>query len=410
MRGLIPLLVSLLMFGAQCSKDQKGFYRGHFPKKMAPQGKPPSHFTDLEKSLEPTSCKTCHLEQYQKWSQSLHSQSMDVGLKWELPSLPATERENCFRCHSPLFETREMVKESLSLSSRYSQLWADFLPQKQENHGLLCASCHVRNHKRLGPIPRQSKQIGSSPHNGFITKTQFSKSEFCKSCHESPPNGQRVAQKRMMETFSEWEASRYSKNGTECQTCHMPNRAHEWKGIHDREFVLSGLKIQWKAVETTRSDYTRLIGSIESSYIGHKFPTYMVPLIQVRILGLNENGTKEILSESLIGRHLDIHLTEEFFDTRLKPGEVREWFVEIKNESLLNYTQFIFEASVEPDEMYIRKFEHNQKEPLKSQRSASQNDSLDQSLKQKKTSGYLLFSETLKIQSLKVEPLSNYKR
>ncbi len=401
MRGLIPLLVSLLMFGAQCSKSQKGFYRGHFEKNLAAQGQPPSHFTDLEKSLEPTSCKTCHLEQYQKWSQSLHSKSMDVGLKWELPSLSATDRENCFRCHSPLFETREMVKESLGLSSRSSQHWAEFLSQKQENHGLLCASCHVRNHKRLGPVPRQSKLIGQSPHNGFIIKSQFSSSEFCKSCHESPPNGQLVAQKRMMETYSEWKASRFSKNGTECQTCHMPNRAHVWKGIHDREFVLSGLTIDWKAIQSSKPNQTKLIGTIESSYIGHKFPTYMIPLIQVRILGQRENGTNEILEESLIGRHLDIHLTEEFFDTRLKPGEVREWFVEIKNESLLNYKQFIFEALVEPDEMYIRKFEHNQKEPLKSQRSASQNESLDLSLIQKKASGYLLFSKTLEIESLK---------
>ena len=68
-------------------------------------------------------------------------------------------------------------------------------------------------------------------------------SEFCQSCHQFAPDGLALNGKLLENTYAEWKASRFAREGVQCQDCHMPDRRHLWRGIHDPAMVRSGLTI-----------------------------------------------------------------------------------------------------------------------------------------------------------------------
>ncbi len=61
---------------------------------------------------------------------------------------------------------------------------------------------------------------------------------------------------------SEWKLSRFAREKISCQSCHMENRSHTWKGIHDKDFVRNALDIQFSYKK--RDSVLELTGSIES--------------------------------------------------------------------------------------------------------------------------------------------------
>ncbi|MBA7466455.1 hypothetical protein ES707_01639 [subsurface metagenome] len=52
---------------------------------------------------------------------------------------------------------------------------------------------------------------------------------------------------RRENTLVEWEQSPAARNGMTCQSCHMPQRRHLWRGIHDPDMVRSGLTPEFVA-------------------------------------------------------------------------------------------------------------------------------------------------------------------
>ncbi|MCZ8342153.1 MAG: cytochrome c554 and C-prime [Leptospira sp.] len=276
-----------------------------------------------------------------------------------------------------------------------------------ENPGLICASCHVREHTRYGPPPSTitSTKPGSNkpdsdfylnsplPHNGFIPKKEFENSQFCKNCHQSKPTGVLLNGKQLMETYSEWEQSDFAQKKISCQSCHMESRSHTWKGIHDKEFVRNALDVQFSFKK--QKSTIEVIGSIESRKIGHSFPTYTIPQIHLELFVI-QNGKKISIKQASIGRLVDSNLTQEYYDTRLKPGEklvlISEFPLPNSGELTLG-----FQVDVDPDELYVRTFEENlidQKEL-----SSAARRSLRSAIREKKSSKYNLFT------SLKPVPL-----
>src|SRR5207249_4863664 len=85
------------------------------------------------------------------------------------------------------------------------------------------------------------------PHNGVTRTPAFLRSEFCQSCHQFTPEGFALNGKLLENTYAEWKASRFAREGVQCQDCHMPDRRHLWRGIHDPEMVRSGLTIDASA-------------------------------------------------------------------------------------------------------------------------------------------------------------------
>jgi len=354
----IIILSLLFCFSCGCGKEE--FLATHWKDPIPPQGNPPLHFSNLESKLDADSCGTCHRNQFQKWEKSLHSQTIAAGLLWQLPGLGKEKGDTCFRCHSPLTETRRYLAVNEGWISDFPKEWETYMPKGTEKHGLVCANCHVRNHNRYGPPPRTGDIIAeNSPHNGFTVKDEFESSLFCKNCHESPDSGKLINGKRMMETFSEWENSKFAQSGVSCQNCHMPNRDHEWKGIHDKEMVQSGLDVNLNITEKDNLIIAR--GTLTSKNIGHKFPSYAVPKVYVRLVLDSGSKPREpiVLREETIGRFVDIFIENESFDTRLSPGESFLIEASIFKSQISPASTIKLEVDVSPGEMYIRMFQHN---------------------------------------------------
>ncbi|MBI3628436.1 MAG: cytochrome c554 and C-prime, partial [Candidatus Rokubacteria bacterium] len=92
----------------------------------------------------------------------------------------------------------------------------------------------------------------SLPHNGVTRTPAFLRSEFCASCHQFGADGFALNGKLLENTYEEWRASPAARAGRQCQDCHMPDRRHLWRGIHDPDMVKSGVEI---SLTTDRARY-----------------------------------------------------------------------------------------------------------------------------------------------------------
>lgn len=106
-----------------------------------------------------------------------------------------------------------------------------------------CAVCHERGGERFGPPSTTSRSIGkqqTSAHGGFTATAAFEQSEFCASCHQFPQS-MAINGKPLKKTLTDWKNSRFSDKGVTCQGCHMPDRKHEFRAVHDPEMVFSAM-------------------------------------------------------------------------------------------------------------------------------------------------------------------------
>ncbi|MGH7348010.1 MAG: multiheme c-type cytochrome, partial [Candidatus Rokuibacteriota bacterium] len=156
-----------------------------------------------------------------------------------------------------------------------------------------------------------------------------------------------------------WKASRFAREGVQCQDCHMPDRRHRWRGIHDVEMVRSGLTITAKAgAARYRPGQTALVTlRVTSTRIGHAFPTYVTPRVVLSAELVDAAGQVVAGSrrEQVIGREVALDLSRELFDTRLMPGKSVTLTHRIKVES--SGVRARVAVVVEPDAFYVAFFE-----------------------------------------------------
>ena len=311
---------------ARISPAEQDFIRDHWRRPIPPQGAAPPRFSPLERSLSPVSCGTCHPDQFRDWQSSWHAKSMGPGISGQLAEMIKSEpagARSCFTCHAPLAEQAPLIRGSEGLVPNPD------LDAHLQSQGVVCASCHVRGHQRFGP-PRRDGTVASRapreslPHNGLTRTTAFLRSEFCASCHQFAPNGLALSGKLLENTFEEWRASPAARRGQQCQDCHMPDRRHLWRGIHDPEMVKSGVQIK---LVTGRARYrpgekvtARL--TITNTGVGHDFPTYVTPrvLVQAQLLDAAGEPVPGSLEERAIGREVPLDLSREIADTRIPAG------------------------------------------------------------------------------------------
>lgn len=251
--------------------------------------------TDLTHDYEPESCGLCHVEQFKQWTDSYHANAVSPGLLGQLVLFEKNQIVACFECHVPAEDQQEIY----------------FSDASKPVQGVDCTYCHIRDGSRFGP-----KDVEITPHGPVKSDPLFKKSEFCKTCHQFGDEGILVNGKALENTFTEWQMSQYSEEGKTCQSCHMPDGSHKFKGIHDREMVRSGL-----AVNAERTQ-TGLILTLINKGAGHALPTYITP--RIRVLWNGVDGTTETIT--IIQRKMDWHPDTgwtELFDTRLMPGEIR---------------------------------------------------------------------------------------
>jgi cytochrome c554/c'-like protein len=331
----------------------QAFLSRHWRRPIAPQGVPPARFSPLEASLAPESCGTCHAAQFSDWRTAYHAKSMGPGVMGQLAELWRTDAESarlCLTCHAPLAEQQPENRAIFDAALN--------------RQGTVCAACHVREHQRFGP-PRREQPAqappapASLPHGGVTRTPAFLASEFCSSCHQFENDGFALNGKLLENTYEEWKASPAASRGLQCQDCHMPDRRHLWRGIHDPEMVRSGVMVN---LVTDRPHYrpgdqvaARI--TLTANGVGHHFPTYVTPRVVVRAV-LVEPGGREApgsAEERFIARDVSLDLSRELFDTRIPAG--RQFVFEYRRRVERTGMSLRVHVTVHPDHFYTRFFE-----------------------------------------------------
>jgi len=322
------LLVAGCAAGALGARDEsvESFVARHWRTPLRPQGPAPARFTPLEASLAPEACGTCHPAQLADWRTSIHAAAMGPGVAGQLAELrvrePATAL-GCQNCHAPLAEQMPQVPGTLADNPAFDAALGA--------RGIPCAACHVRGHERFGP-PRRDGSLASAapraslPHEGVTRTPAYLASSFCRGCHQFGPDGYALNGKPLEDTYEEWKASRFAAAGVQCQDCHMPDRRHLWRGIHDADMVRGGLTITLDdaSPRVPGGVAARLV--VENSGVGHRFPTYVTPLVLLRaeLVDAAGHALAGTRAERPIGREVTLDLEREVSDTRLAPGERAE--------------------------------------------------------------------------------------
>ncbi len=334
----VPSLLSGVRSSSQTAAvdgSMSDFLERHWRRPIPLQGQAPPDFSALEASLQPEACGTCHRQQYADWKESLHSRAMGSGPWGQIVDLfnsSPDEAIQCMTCHAPLSEQLPVSPKVTTRGERIYEANPHF-DKDLQLRGITCAACHVRQHRRYGPpkIEGDSANVypnGMPNHGGFQATPYFERAEFCKDCHQfDPENTLLVNGKPLQDTYREWKNSIWGQGGAACQDCHMSQRRHLWRGIHDREWVKNGVQINANVEQPKSRVRQRVIAAIEitNSAVGHKFPTYLTPKVFVRAALLDGRnkplpGTQQ---ERVIGWDARFEDGEwkEFFDTRIDPGK-----------------------------------------------------------------------------------------
>lgn len=313
---------------AQAAAHQE-FLARHWRQPLLPQGEAPPSFSQLEASLDPASCSACHPHQFEDWKTALHSQAMSPGLFGQLQQMGAEagdEHHACLQCHAPLAEQGEHLRKTLGSGKRAVPAGTD---GTSHAHGLTCAGCHIRARQVYGPrrkdgtAPAPAQQL---PHGGWQATEAFEDSRFCATCHQFESDGPALNGKPLENTYEEWRASRHAHENRSCQSCHMPDRRHLWRGIHDPEMVKSGIRIEPSRPKLINGRVSIDL-QITNHGVGHAFPTYVTPRVIVEIGQESRSGKMigKTVEKHLIARDVSLDIQSEKSDSRIMPDEVRRY-------------------------------------------------------------------------------------
>jgi hypothetical protein len=293
------------------------FLAEHWSLPVAPQGPIPEGFSDAEASLEPAVCGACHPEQYAQWQTSVHAAAFSPGFAGQLIEGDLShpfQLRSCQTCHTPLAE-QQPYDATLQPSSHFEPAL--------RSQGIVCAACHVRAHRRLGP-PRRAELPPLAqpvPHGGFAERSEYLESRFCAECHQFFDDAG-INGKPLENTFAEWQQSPQAAEGRQCQDCHMPERAHLWRGIHDADMVKSAVDVDLVPIDLAGA---RLLAAlvVANRDVGHAFPTYMTPRVFLAIYQVDAAGAElpNTRIDGVIARDVDLARGVERSDTRVLPGE-----------------------------------------------------------------------------------------
>ncbi len=342
------------------SKLDSEFLTKHWLRPLPTQGKAPASYTEQEQSLFPKDCGACHVPQYQDWQGSHHSLAMGAGLMGQLldfdPSDSASQQD-CLHCHAPLAEQALALQEQLVEVSLGAFDIKNIGNESKGLHeyGMTCAACHMRGYNIYGPPrntglpPLDTNKV--IPHNGFSEEADFESSKFCGACHQFEQDGFRINGKLVENTLAEWQSSRYATEGMTCQKCHMPERRHLWKGIHDVEMTRSGVTIE-ASNHLLSHDTLSVTLTLTNTNTGHNFPTYLTPKVYLQAYQIDRHG--DIISgtfqQETIGWEVSSTLTEEYFDTRIAPDSSHSLHYRAPIDSLA--VDLTLRVMVDPDNFY----------------------------------------------------------
>ena len=330
---------------------------------IEPQGPPPPSLAPAEASLDAQQCARCHAKQAREWRDSLHGAAASPGLIAQIDYLPAKQAESCRRCHAPLAEQ------------------ADAGPLRAE--GVQCAGCHVRKWTRRGP-PNVSPSLLADSQYPLVTLGIYERADFCLPCHQLAPRDA-VNGKPLLDTYKEWLEGPYASRGIQCQHCHMPNREHQFLGIHDPATFQQGIQLTATARHIDHS--IAVVAQVKNIGAGHSLPTTTTPAVWLVIELVDDRGAliDGATSRLRIGRDMMFDGSwHEREDTRIPPGEVRTMARAWSGGRTAQTAQARVTVEVVPDDYY----EHFYEAKLAGSMPAAQRSLYEQALTRARRSHY----------------------
>jgi Cytochrome c554 and c-prime len=354
------------------------FLKNHWTRPLASQG--------IAQGLSPQSCGQCHASQHADWKKSWHAHSMGNGMMGQLIELKPQDlsaQRSCLRCHAPLAEQEKALVDILKKKLQ---------PQSQAHvDGLICAGCHMRSGVWFGPPRRnapalQPEQMKVMPHGGWKVSEAFEDSRFCAACHQFQTGEYALNGKFLENTYEEWRQSPYPAQGKTCQVCHMPERRHLWRGIHDKEMTFKAVSVDVVSPQVVDNKISAEM-KVTNVGAGHDFPTYVTPKVVLEIFQIDHRGRqiRGTKVESIISREVSLDLRREIADTRLAPGKSQNLTYFMPKNRLGR--ALVFQIKVEPDSFYEKFYSS----VLREKRSSMSRKALTAALKTTRQSPYTLY-------------------
>gem|GEM_PF-588526 len=327
------------------------------------QGTPPASLGPAQASLSPSQCGRCHAKQLREWRTAEHSTTTSAGVLAQTVQKGDAFDESCWRCHAPLAEQHETIrplhigKSPGSRDYKQNPLYDEAL----RDEGIACAACHVRQWHRLGPPRADNSTLLTQPGYPFTPMAIYERSDFCLACHQQPPNGLKTNNKPLLNTYREWLEGPYMRRGIQCQHCHMPNREHTWKGVHDPETFRQAYTLEAIAGRGASGAVSVRV-RLTNSGAGHYLPTTPTPaaFLEVDLVDAKGNAIDGASASQRIGRNIEYQGRKkgwvEHEDTRIPPGENIEIAKAWKGGRTGDATHARITVRVEPDEFYEREF------------------------------------------------------
>ena len=255
-----------------------------------------------EINLQPAeTCKGCHLGITESWEKSAHSkaersQNLLFGRMY-FQSLKTTRGGTFLNC-GPCHEATTYVNQDFNFVRDVS------------HEGVACVFCHMvsapgpstgnppfeldLNHyygSIRNPVPTNA--------HGSEVSTYLRTSGFCGGCHAyKNQNGVTIS-----DTYAEWKASKYAKQGVSCQTCHMPGQPGRvsYLGpsrpkVPDHSFSAEvaekaqpgpAATLTLRGTKTTSGDSLSLSAIVTNTGWGHSLPTgndQNMAIVRIRVL------------------------------------------------------------------------------------------------------------------------------
>ncbi len=307
----------------------------------------------LDKISSAEFCGRCHRAIHEAWKTSSHARAMDSPLFQDAMEAAAGEfgaaaRNTCLSCHSPLAQ----------------QLGDTTLQRKVSWEGVTCDYCHSIREVTLGagnPKARLEfnliksgplKDAASGAH-GTVYSEVHTNATVCAPCHEYR-NAQGFP---VLTTYSEWQKSRYWKEGRQCQSCHMSAVAgevvdpkfqrvstskinlHQMPGSHSIDQLNSTIKA---SIQTTREGgQIKVKVTVANTAAGHFVPTGS-PLRQLVL---------EVRADAYNGKHLR---QERAY--RRVVADVQGKEIEREHLAFLKAAKVLTDTRLAPDEKRVEQF------------------------------------------------------
>ena len=271
-------------------------------------------YDDFQK---PELCGTsCHTDFYQQWKQAMMSQAYTHQwdeIEYFKLAVPHAEKDpvvagvkaGCNGCHTPIaFLAGDVPPPTPDKMSR-------------ANESVSCDVCHTISGFQ-GEVPHNFNYVsqpgktkygprgtGNSPEHNIIKSDFLQTADFCGTCHnEKDPYGIWVKS-----THLEWKEGPYSKQGVQCQDCHMTHAEgysasmgkkypdvwqHLFHGAHDPGKVRGTieLRIHPDINEVVPGDLVKFTVALFNQKTGHKFPTGSVEdrIVWMHVEAVDANG------------------------------------------------------------------------------------------------------------------------